>query len=62
MNFLASMARTPGLDSTDRLLAVTTLCFDISILELFLPLTVGAYDGDRAERILRRMAWPWRGI
>jgi len=41
-NFLASMAQTPGLNGTDRLLAVTTLCFDISILELFLPLTVGA--------------------
>ena len=43
VNFLASMAQTPGLDSSDRLLAVTTLSFDISVLELFLlPLTVGA--------------------
>jgi len=42
VNFMVSMARKPGLAGTDRLLAVTTLCFDISILELFLPLTVGA--------------------
>lgn len=41
-NFLGAMAREPGLDATDRLLAVTTLSFDISVLELFLPLTVGA--------------------
>ena len=41
-NFLRSMARKPGLNPEDRLLAVTTLSFDISILELFLPLTVGA--------------------
>jgi amino acid adenylation domain-containing protein len=41
-NFLTSMARTPGLTSDDVLLAVTTLSFDISVLELMLPLTVGA--------------------
>jgi amino acid adenylation domain-containing protein len=42
VNFLASMAREPGLVDSDRLLAVTTLSFDISVLELLLPLTVGA--------------------
>jgi amino acid adenylation domain-containing protein len=42
VNFLSSMARTPGLTETDRLVAVTTLSFDIAVLELFLPLTVGA--------------------
>ena len=42
VNFLNGMADTPGLSSEDRLLAITTLCFDISLLELFLPLTVGA--------------------
>ena len=42
LNFLGSMARTPGLGSTDRLLAVTTLSFDMSVLELLLPLSVGA--------------------
>ena len=36
------MAQEPGLSSGDRLLAVTTLSFDISVLELLLPLTVGA--------------------
>lgn len=41
-NFLASMARKPGLEPSDRLVAVTTLSFDIAVLELFLPLSVGA--------------------
>ncbi|MEM7018619.1 MAG: amino acid adenylation domain-containing protein, partial [Pseudomonadota bacterium] len=42
VNFLSSMAETPGIQSSDTLLAVTTLSFDIAVLELFLPLTVGA--------------------
>jgi amino acid adenylation domain-containing protein len=42
VNFLLSMSREPGLVQSDVLLAVTTLSFDISVLELFLPLTVGA--------------------
>jgi amino acid adenylation domain-containing protein len=42
VNFLNSMAQTPGLTAADRLLAVTTLAFDIAGLELFLPLWVGA--------------------
>ncbi|GAB3384688.1 non-ribosomal peptide synthetase [Lysobacter fragariae] len=41
-NFLDSMRREPGLDAHDRLLAVTTLSFDIAVLELLLPLAVGA--------------------
>ncbi|WP_066267626.1 non-ribosomal peptide synthetase [Hydrogenophaga palleronii] len=41
VNFLASMARRPGLTAQDRLLAVTTPSFDIAALELFLPLGVG---------------------
>ena len=41
-NFLQSMATEPGLNADDSLLAVTTLSFDISMLELFLPLTAGA--------------------
>jgi amino acid adenylation domain-containing protein len=41
-NFLRSMAREPGLTDTDRLLAITTTTFDISGLELFLPLWAGA--------------------
>ncbi|MEE4175807.1 MAG: amino acid adenylation domain-containing protein [Xanthomonadales bacterium] len=41
-NLLQSMAREPGLEAKDVLLAVTTLSFDISVLELLLPITVGA--------------------
>ena len=42
VNLLLSMAQTPGIRSTDTLLAVTTTSFDISILELLLPLVSGA--------------------
>ncbi len=42
VNFLTTMAKKPGLTANDRLLAVTTLSFDIAGLELYLPLTVGA--------------------
>ena len=42
VNLLSFMQRQPGLDENDRLLAVTNLCFDISALELFLPMMVGA--------------------
>ncbi len=42
VNFLRSMQAEPGLKSQDRLLAVTTLSFDISLLEIFLPLLSGA--------------------
>ncbi|MDQ1834736.1 non-ribosomal peptide synthetase [Massilia scottii] len=41
-NFLHSMARRPGFDSNDVLLAVTTISFDIAGLELWLPLAQGA--------------------
>lgn len=41
-NLLLSMLRRPGLAPQDRLLAVTTPCFDIAALELFLPLIAGA--------------------
>ena len=42
VNFLESMAREPGLSAGDRLVAVTTLSFDIAVNEIFLPLSVGA--------------------
>lgn len=42
VNFLSSMQRTPGLTAKDTMLAVTTLSFDISALEIYLPLIVGA--------------------
>jgi amino acid adenylation domain-containing protein len=41
-NFLLSMQQEPGLTAGDVLLAVTTLSFDISVLEIFLPLVTGA--------------------
>ena len=41
-NFLAAMADRPGLAAADRLLAVTSLSFDIAGLEIYLPLLVGA--------------------
>lgn len=41
-NFLRSMQEKPGIAAEDRLLAVTTLAFDISMLEIFLPLISGA--------------------
>lgn len=40
-NFLHSMAKTPGFTAADRLLAVTTVSFDIAGLELYLPLLTG---------------------
>lgn len=42
VNFLTSMAATPGLTAQDTLLAVTTISFDIAGLELYLPLIKGA--------------------
>ncbi|WP_089104743.1 non-ribosomal peptide synthetase [Streptomyces hyaluromycini] len=42
VNLLASAAEKIGLTSQDRLLAVTTLSFDIAVLELLGPLIVGA--------------------
>ncbi|HKH48755.1 MAG TPA: amino acid adenylation domain-containing protein, partial [Thermoanaerobaculia bacterium] len=41
VNFLASMRRAPGFSPGERVLAVTSLSFDIAALEIFLPLTVG---------------------
>ena len=40
-NFLTSMRVQPGMTATDRLLATTTISFDIHVLELFLPLLTG---------------------
>jgi len=41
-NFLATMQVEPGITADDVLVAVTTLSFDIAVLELLLPLGVGA--------------------
>ena len=61
-NFIAGMRQAPGLQARDGLLAVTTLSFDIAVLELFLPLVVGArvvlaqreeaMDGDVLGRVI----------
>jgi amino acid adenylation domain-containing protein len=64
VNILRSMLEQPGFNSNDRLLAVTTLSFDIAVLELLLPLTVGGQvvmatlpeqgDGDALRNLLER--------
>ena len=42
LNFLLAMQREPGLTADDVVCAITTLSFDISVLELLLPLITGA--------------------
>lgn len=64
-NFIHSVREVPGISSSDRLLAITTLAFDISVLELFLPLTSGAsvflandqqtQDGDALRQVLEEV-------
>ena len=51
-NFLWSMRSKPGCTERDVLLALTTLSFDIAMLELYLPLIVGG----RIEMASRRVA------
>nr|MDJ0728113.1 amino acid adenylation domain-containing protein [Prochloraceae cyanobacterium] len=61
-NFLNSMSLKPGLKNSDTLLAITTICFDIAALEIYLPLIVGAKiilassekaaDGNQLKEIL----------
>ncbi|MDQ0669413.1 amino acid adenylation domain-containing protein/non-ribosomal peptide synthase protein (TIGR01720 family) [Pseudomonas sp. W2I6] len=41
-NFLASMAKAPGMSGSDRVLSLTTFSFDIFGLEIYLPLVLGA--------------------
>jgi amino acid adenylation domain-containing protein len=42
VNFLRSMQVQPGIAPSDTVLALTTICFDIAVLEIFLPLVSGA--------------------
>jgi amino acid adenylation domain-containing protein len=42
VNFLAAMSERIPLTARDRMLAVTTVAFDIHVLELYLPLLAGA--------------------
>ena len=61
-NFLVAMRRRPGMTERDAIVAVTTISFDISGLELYLPLSVGARivlaptevatDGEALARLL----------
>ncbi|HEV7979599.1 amino acid adenylation domain-containing protein, partial [Amycolatopsis sp.] len=63
-NLLGSMAHRPGFGEHDTMLAVTTVCFDIAALELYLPLITGgtvevapnsvASDGEQLKRHLGR--------
>ncbi|HYW09431.1 MAG TPA: amino acid adenylation domain-containing protein [Longimicrobium sp.] len=63
-SFLASMRREPGISRGDVLVAVTSLSFDIAVLELILPLVAGARlvlatrdeatDAGRLAALLRR--------
>lgn len=41
VNFLYAMSETPGFSADDSVLAVTTLSFDIAVLELYLPTLFG---------------------
>jgi amino acid adenylation domain-containing protein len=62
-NLLLSMQREPGFTAADTLVAVTTISFDIAVLELFLPLITGgkvvvasrdvALDPQRLAALLR---------
>ncbi|KAB8318928.1 amino acid adenylation domain-containing protein [Tolypothrix campylonemoides VB511288] len=52
VNFLTSMQRQPGLTQADVVLAVTTISFDIAVLELYLPLITGA----RIDLVTREVA------
>lgn len=41
VNLLQSLAAIPGCGSQDRMLCLSTICFDMVVPELYLPLTVG---------------------
>ena len=68
-NLIQSMAQEPGLTAKDLTLAITTICFDISILELFMPLTIGATmvlvsravasDGFQLRQLLEQQPITW---
>ncbi|MDT0464469.1 non-ribosomal peptide synthetase [Streptomyces gibsoniae] len=53
-NLLTDMGRKVPLEPTDRLLAVTTVAFDIAVVEWFLPLLAGAAVVVAAEQTVRQ--------
>lgn len=65
VNFLTHMQAIPGFAVSDSLLAVTTYSFDISVLELFLPLITGgcvliagsaqSADGEQLQALLQSL-------
>ena len=65
-NFLGAMRERPGISAQDGVLSVTSMSFDISVLELFVPLVVGARtiiatrddatDGARLAQLIQRSA------
>lgn len=69
VNLLAAFAERPGMGPQDVALAITTISFDISVLELLLPLTVGgrvvmasretASDAARLSHVIRRHGVSW---
>ncbi|MHB8455403.1 MAG: non-ribosomal peptide synthetase [Acidiferrobacterales bacterium] len=64
VNLLCAMRRRPGLADDDTVVSVTTISFDVAVLDLFLPLVVGAKlvlakeleraDGSALLELLRR--------
>jgi amino acid adenylation domain-containing protein len=62
VNLLTGLRTVPGIDARRRVLAVTTLSFDIAVSEVILPLTVGArvvvadktqaQEGDRLRELI----------
>lgn len=69
LNLLYSMQQAPGLGVHDRVLAMTTIAFDIAAVELFLPLLTGAEivlvdrnvarDGHALLDVIRREGVTW---
>ena len=63
-NFIETMRLSPGLNKDDAFVSVTTMSFDISVLELFLPLLTGSRliiagpdtvrDGEQLARLATR--------
>ncbi|CAH9058399.1 D-alanine--D-alanyl carrier protein ligase [Pseudoalteromonas holothuriae] len=50
-NLLEAMRDKPGVSADDKFLSITTIAFDIAMLELFLPLTAGAMTVIADEQI-----------